>query len=93
MMSPKYLVRAGLIAALYALLTVALAPISSGLIQCRVSEALSVLPYFTPAAVPGLFVGCALRTCSRVRRFTTLFSARSQRCLPRLRPCFSNAAE
>ena len=60
MMSPKYLVRAGLIAALYALLTVALAPISSGLIQCRVSEALSVLPYFTPAAVPGLFVGCAL---------------------------------
>lgn len=59
MMSPKYLVRAGLIAALYALLTVALAPISSGLIQCRVSEALSVLPYFTPAAVPGLFVGCA----------------------------------
>lgn len=60
MMSPKYLVRAGLIAALYALLTVALAPISSGLIQCRVSEALSVLPYFTPAAVPRLFVGCAL---------------------------------
>lgn len=59
MMSPKYLVRAGMIAALYALLTVALAPISSGLIQCRVSEALSVLPYFTPAAVPGLFVGCA----------------------------------
>ena len=53
-------VNAAAIAALYTLLTVCFAPISSGLIQCRISEALCVLPYFTPSAVPGLFVGCAL---------------------------------
>jgi uncharacterized membrane protein len=49
-----------IIAAVYALLTIFLAPISSGLIQCRVAEAMCVLPYFTFAAVPGLFVGCLL---------------------------------
>ena len=54
------LVRAAIIAAIYALLTIALAPISSGLIQCRVAEAMSILPYFTFFAVPGLFVGCLL---------------------------------
>ena len=54
------LVRAAIIAAIYALLTIALAPISSGLIQCRVSEAMSVLPYFTFSAVPGLFIGCLI---------------------------------
>ncbi len=59
-MSVRYLVRAACIAALYTLLTVCFAPISSGLIQCRASEALCVLPYFTSAAIPGLFVGCAL---------------------------------
>lgn len=54
------LARAAIIAAIYAILTIALAPISSGLIQCRVSEALCVLPYFTFSAVPGLFIGCLL---------------------------------
>jgi uncharacterized membrane protein len=57
-MTVKDLVRGAIIAALYALLTIFLAPISSGLVQCRVSEALCILPYFTFAAVPGLFVGC-----------------------------------
>lgn len=59
-MSVRSLVRAAIIAAVYALLTIALAPISSGLIQCRVAEAMSVLPYFTFSAVPGLFIGCLL---------------------------------
>lgn len=59
-MKAGYLARAASIAALYVLLTLVFAPISSGLMQCRVSEALCVLPYFTSAAVPGLFVGCAL---------------------------------
>ena len=59
-MSVRDLARAAIIAAIYALLTIALAPISSGLIQCRVSEAMSVLPYFTFSAVPGLFIGCLL---------------------------------
>ncbi|MEG1524325.1 MAG: QueT transporter family protein [Clostridia bacterium] len=55
-----YLVRAATIAAVYILLTVLFAPISSGLIQCRMAEALCVLPYFTSAAIPGLFIGCLL---------------------------------
>jgi len=54
----KFLIQAGVIAALYAVLTMALAPFSYGPMQVRVSEALTVLPFFTPAAVPGLFIGC-----------------------------------
>ncbi len=54
------IVHGALIAAIYTALTMALAPISFGVIQFRVSEALCVLPFFTPAAVPGLFVGCLL---------------------------------
>lgn len=54
----KYLAEAAVIAAIYALLTIVLAPISYGAVQVRISEALTVLPFFTPAAVPGLFVGC-----------------------------------
>ena len=50
----------GIIASLYAAVTIALAPISYGPIQVRVSEALTVLPYLTPAAIPGLFVGCVV---------------------------------
>jgi len=34
--------------------------LSSGVIQFRISEALCILPVFTPAAVPGLFIGCLL---------------------------------
>ena len=59
-MTVRELVRGAIIAAVYALLTILLAPISSGLIQCRVSEAMSVLPYFTFSAVPGLFIGCLI---------------------------------
>ena len=56
----RELVQGAIIAAIYALLTIFLAPISSGLIQCRVSEAMCILPYFTFSAVPGLFIGCLL---------------------------------
>ncbi len=55
-----YLTQAAMIAALYVVLTVfanALG-IASGNIQVRFSEALTVLPFFTPAAIPGLYVGC-----------------------------------
>ena len=48
------------IAALYVLLTMLFQPISFGAVQLRVAEALTILPLFTPAAVPGLFVGCLL---------------------------------
>jgi len=54
------LVRAAVIAGLYAALTLALWFISFGPVQFRVSEALCVLPYFMPEAVPGLFVGCVI---------------------------------
>lgn len=49
-----------LLAAVYAVVTYVTAPISFGPIQFRISEALCILPVFTPAAIPGLFVGCFL---------------------------------
>jgi uncharacterized membrane protein len=52
--------KAGLIAAAYALLSLVFYPLSFGVYQVRVAEALTVLPFLTPAAVPGLFVGCVL---------------------------------
>ncbi|NLY44022.1 MAG: QueT transporter family protein [Clostridiaceae bacterium] len=58
--STKYLVQAAAIGAVYAVLTIALAPISYGIMQVRVSEAMTILPYFTPAAIPGLFIGCLI---------------------------------
>ena len=56
------LVRGSVIAALYVVLTLLSAAfgLSSGAIQLRLSEALTVLPYFLPEAVPGLAVGCFL---------------------------------
>ncbi len=48
------------LAALYAGLTVLLAPISYGAFQCRVSEALTLLPFFAPYTMWGLFIGCFL---------------------------------
>mgnify|MGYP000023759809 FL=1 len=51
---------AAVIAAIYVVLTLIFAPISYGPVQVRVSEALCVLPIFTPAAVPGIFIGCLL---------------------------------
>jgi uncharacterized membrane protein len=49
-----------MIAALYAVLCILLAPISYAAIQVRIAEALTILPAFTPAAIPGLTVGCLL---------------------------------
>ncbi len=53
----KFIAEAAVIAALYTVLTVFL-PATSGVIQVRISEALTILPCFTAAAVPGLFLGC-----------------------------------
>ncbi len=55
-----FLVQSAAIAAIYVVLTMLFAPFGFGEIQVRVSEALTILPYFTPAAVPGLFVGCLI---------------------------------
>ena len=54
------LVSCALIAAIYAALTLCLAPMSFGIVQIRFSEALSILAVFTPNAIWGLTVGCIL---------------------------------
>lgn len=57
-----FLAQGGMVAALYVELTLVSSAmgLASGQIQLRLSEALTVLPCFFPAAVPGLFVGCLL---------------------------------
>lgn len=57
-----FITQAALIAAIYVVLTVFISAfnLASGAIQVRVSEALTILPFFTPAAIPGLAIGCLL---------------------------------
>lgn len=55
----RYITEAAVTAALYAVLAI-LIPGGSGQVQVRVAEALTVLPFFTPAAIPGLFAGCMI---------------------------------
>lgn len=55
-----FLVQAAMIAAIYVVLTLIFQPFSFGEIQVRIAEALTILPVFTPAAIPGLFVGCLI---------------------------------
>ena len=54
----KHITTAALIGAVYAALTVFLAPISYGPVQVRIAEALTVLPYLMPEAIWGLWIGC-----------------------------------
>lgn len=56
----SFLTQAAMIAAIYVVLTLLFRPISYGEVQVRISEALTILPLFTPAAVPGLFAGCLI---------------------------------
>ena len=53
-----FVTQAAMIAAIYVVLTVLFAPFSFGQIQVRISEALTILPFFTPAAIPGITIGC-----------------------------------
>lgn len=57
-----FIVHAAVIAALYVVLTFVANSLglASNAIQVRFSEALTILPLFTPAAIPGLFIGCIL---------------------------------
>ena len=57
-----FICQAAVIAALYVVLTYVFSAFASGVIQVRVSEALTILPAFTPAAIPGLVIGCLLST-------------------------------
>ncbi len=56
----RFLTQAAMIAAIYVILTFVFAAISFGEVQVRIAEALSILPVFTPAAIPGLWIGCLL---------------------------------
>ena len=66
--STKYIVQAAVIAALYAVLTFlqnTLLPGSASMaVQFRVSEILTILAVFTPAAIPGLTIGCVIANIS-----------------------------
>ena len=55
-----FMAQAAMIAALYVALTYVFAPISFSEVQVRIAEALTILPVFTPTAIPGLFIGCLL---------------------------------
>lgn len=61
-MNIKKMTQVAIIAALYVVLTylAGMLGLASGAIQIRFSEALTILPVFTPAAIPGLFAGCIL---------------------------------
>ena len=60
--SVRYLTHAAMIAALYVVLTMIANAfgLAKGNIQLRFSEALTILPFFTPAAIPGLYAGCLI---------------------------------
>ena len=53
-----FICQAGMIGALYTAITVLIGPLGNAAIQCRISEALCVLPIFTSAAIPGVTLGC-----------------------------------
>lgn len=55
-----FMTQAAMIAAIYVVLCVVFNYISYGPVQARVAEALTILPYFTPAAIPGLTIGCLI---------------------------------
>jgi uncharacterized membrane protein len=58
--SIRWITASAMIAAVYLVLTLIFYVISFQPLQSRLAEALTVLPYFTPVAIPGLFVGCIL---------------------------------
>lgn len=58
LLTTRSLCMSGIIAALYAAMTLLLPAISYGEWQCRLSEAMTVLPLLMPQSIPGLFVGC-----------------------------------
>lgn len=78
MKETKNLAIGAMIAALYVVLTYLanMLGLASGVIQVRFSEALTILPVFTPAAIPGLFVGCILaNTLTGAALFDIIFGS------------------
>lgn len=64
-----------LVGAAYAVFTVALAPISYGPVQFRLSELLCILPFFMPCSVWGLFLGCAIANLLTGNIFDIIFGS------------------
>lgn len=56
----KGIVLAAIIAAIYTVLTISLSFMSFGVVQYRLAEGLTVLPFLTPYAIPGLTIGCLI---------------------------------
>ena len=71
----RMLAVSAMVAAAYAALTIALAPISYGAVQFRVSEALTILPFFIPGTVWGLYVGCILANLFTGNVFDIVFGS------------------
>lgn len=71
----KYIVNAALIAALYAGLTFLsnVFSLAYGPLQLRLSEALTILPLFTPAAIPGLTIGCFISNIASFNAIDMIF--------------------
>lgn len=59
-LSTKNLAKVAIVAALYVVLTVGLAPLSYGNIQFRVSEVLTLFAFINPMYIPGLVIGCII---------------------------------
>ena len=97
LLTPRKLARAAVIAALYAALTLMLAPISYGAVQLRFSEALTLLPMLMAEAVPGVTIGCLLANILGGSMlpdivFGTLATLLAAIATRRLRHCFPAAA-
>lgn len=60
MLHVKNLIRNAVLAAVYVVLTIGLAPISYGPVQVRISEAMTLLAFYYPQYAPGLVIGCLL---------------------------------
>ena len=71
----RRLAASAIIAAAYAVLTMVLAPISYGAIQCRISEAMCILPFFIPSSAVGLALGCAIAHILTGNIFDVIFGS------------------
>lgn len=71
----RALCAAALTGAAYAVLTIALAPISYGAVQLRVSEALCILPYFIPGTAWGVAAGCCIANLLTGNIFDIIFGS------------------
>lgn len=98
--STMYIVQGAVIAAMYAVLTIAqnvlLPGTASMAVQFRIAEVMTVLAFFTPAAIPGLTIGCVIANISSVTAglgfydmifgsIATLLAALSMRALRNVR--------